>query len=559
MRPKNPSIPPPIHEIPSTPGIPSLKTCPLCSKSWPSNHTSCPTDGVTLIDSGELEPGTIIRGKYRIQRLLGRGGMGAVYLAEHILLARPRALKFISGSLTQDPAFLRRFRREALAAIELRHPNVVEVVDLDQAEDGAPYIAMEFVDGPDLRHALTADFPVPRALAITRGIAQGLGAAHAKGIVDRDIKPENILLAAPNTSAETPKLFDFGIAAIQESVTAITRTRGLMLTPPYASPEQWRGVPADQLDGRADLYALGGVLYEMLTGQTPFHAHNTEGWMYHHLNEHPQPPSQLRPELANWQGFDDLVLCLLDKDRELRPKDTAELIGLIDHVRYVPPHSLPNSLDYEFRTDPGQAQADSEPMLFSTRALREDSGRFPRWLWVAGVAVVIAALVGAWLTSNPAQQTAAPAVQTAIPAQPQNTPIQSPLPANPQPQQSLPPGTSSVSTSDSAATEQKAEAFFKQKRYADARPLFLAACNPDQLKACSYLGYLYAQGLGGPKNMQQAREVYQKACDGGPQSSCYSLAALYMDAGNKAQARTYFQKACLAKVADSCDLVNSLQ
>ena len=141
-----------------------MKTCPLCDKSWPSHHTSCPTDGAILIDSRELDPGTIIRGKYRIQRLLGRGGMGAVYLAEHILLARPRALKFISGDLTQDPAFLRRFRREALAAIELRHPNVVEVVDLDQAEDGSPYIAMEFVDGPDLRHVLAASYPQPTVI-----------------------------------------------------------------------------------------------------------------------------------------------------------------------------------------------------------------------------------------------------------------------------------------------------------------------------------------------------------------------------------------------------------
>ena len=354
-----------------------MKTCPLCDKSWPSHHTSCPADGAILIDSRELDPGTIIRGKYRIQRLLGRGGMGAVYLAEHILLARPRALKFISGDLSQDPAFLRRFRREALAAIELRHPNVVEVVDLDQAEDGSPYIAMEFVDGPDLRHALVEAkespntepsqhsysavyqgttsvvpqgpqneggvltpegcFPVPRALAIARGTAQGLAAAHAKGIVHRDVKPENILLANPNTPEETPKLLDFGIAAVHETVTAVSRTRGLLLTPSYAAPEQWRGLPADQLDGRTDLYALGGLLYEMLTGQTAFHALNYEGWAWQHQNTPPPPPSALRPELANWQRLDALVLRLLAKDREDRPKDVAELVGLLDAVIYVPP------------------------------------------------------------------------------------------------------------------------------------------------------------------------------------------------------------------------------
>jgi serine/threonine protein kinase len=308
-------------------GILSVKTCPICEKSWPSNHANCPTDGALLIDLRELEPGTVIRGKYRIVRQLGRGGMGTVYLAEHILLGRSRALKFISSELSQDVAFLRRFRREAQAAIELQHPNVVQVVDLDQAEDGSPYIAMEYVEGPDLRHALEGGaFPVPRALAIARGIALGLGAAHAKGIIHRDVKPENILLAGSEGKPETPKLLDFGIAAMKESATVASRTHGLLLTPPYAAPEQWKGMAAEELDGRTDLYALGGLLYEMLTGQTCFHAHNTEGWMYQHLHEQPQPPSQLHPELADWPGLDAMVLRLLAKDRDQRFPTAADLL-----------------------------------------------------------------------------------------------------------------------------------------------------------------------------------------------------------------------------------------
>ena len=312
-----------------------MKTCPLCDAAWPSTQATCPTDGALLIESRDLDPGTVIRGKYRIERLLGRGGMGTVYLAEHILLSRLRALKFISTDLSQDPRFLKRFRHEAQAASELHHPNVVQVLDLDQAEDGSPYIAMEYVEGQDLRHALAdGAFPVERALTIARGIAQGLAAAHTKGIVHRDIKPENILLTGSN---ETPKLLDFGIAAMRETGTAISRTHGLLLTPQYAAPEQWKGLPAEEIDGRADLYALGCVLYEMLTGQTPFQAHNTEGWMYQHLQEPPRPPSQLRPELANWQGLDTLVLRLLAKDREQRPKDAAELLSLFDAVSRIAP------------------------------------------------------------------------------------------------------------------------------------------------------------------------------------------------------------------------------
>jgi len=623
-------------------GSPRMKTCPLCSKSWPSNHTSCPTDGVTLIDSGELEPGTIIRGKYRIQRLLGRGGMGAVYLAEHILLARPRALKFISGTLTQDPAFLRRFRREALAAIELRHPNVVEVVDLDQAEDGAPYIAMEFVDGPDLRHALTASyssndrhpersaaeskdlhlhfeaFPVTRALWITRGIAQGLAAAHAKGIIHRDVKPENILLSAANTPAETPKLFDFGIAAIQESVTAITRTRGLMLTPPYASPEQWRGVPADQLDGRADLYALGGVLYEMLTGQTPFHAHNSEGWMFQHLQEQPQPPSHLRSELANWPGLDALVLRLLAKDRELRPNDAAELVGMLDAVRYLSPEAHLETVSLD------AARAEKQREITC-------SGRVPVWVWAASILMLLVAAIAAgrvfWpkppattrsgvtgvppgLVEEPlpqAQPSSQPAstpafqwddqshtTQAQPSSQPASTPAaggwqisDSPTPPQPSTQEpnsatdpyaaiAKPPGSpqpSSQPTSkgglapweeepSNAEAEKLAMRFYNQHCSKEAAPLFKQACSGGIAEGCWFLGIMYGTGQGVPKSEATAVALLSKACDAGMAIGCYDAALGYTSGkgiGKDYQrAALLYSKACDADIGPACSNLSDI-
>jgi hypothetical protein len=155
-------------------------------------------------------------------------------------------------------------------------------------------------------------------------------------MVHRDIKPENILMAR-DAAAWLPKIADFGIVATKESSTAYTRTGGTLLTMAYAAPEQWRGTAAAELDGRTDLYALGGLLYEMLTGQTPFHAENYEGWSRHHQTTPPQPPSTLRPDLANWQGLDALVLRLLAKDRNDRPKDVAELLVLLDAVRYLHP------------------------------------------------------------------------------------------------------------------------------------------------------------------------------------------------------------------------------
>ena len=313
-----------------------MKTCPLCSTSYPGHHTNCEHDGALLIASRDFDPGTVIRGKYRIERILGRGGMGSVYLAEHLLLGRVRALKFISSELSQDPALLKRFRREALAASELHHPNVVQVLDLDQAEDGTPFIAMEYIEGEDLCHLIAhGPLPVERALELARGITLGLGAAHNKRILHRDVKPANILIACEPGQPEIPKLLDFGIAAVKEDATAVSHTRGLLLTPEYAAPEQWRGMPAEHQDGRVDLYALGGVLYQMLTGRTCFLAQNLEGWMYNHLSTEPQPPSTLRPELNSWPGLDALVLRLLAKDRDQRPRSTAEVIASLDAIKFV--------------------------------------------------------------------------------------------------------------------------------------------------------------------------------------------------------------------------------
>jgi serine/threonine protein kinase len=383
-----------------------VKTCPLCSTSYPGHHTHCEHDGALLIASRDFDPGTVIRGKYRIERLLGRGGMGAVYLAEHLLLGRLRALKFISSELNQDPALLKRFRREALAASELHHPNVVQVLDLDQAEDGAPFIAMEYIEGEDLCHLLAhGPLPVERALALARGIALGLGAAHSKHILHRDVKPANILIACEPGQPETPKLLDFGIAAVKETATAVSHTRGLLLTPEYAAPEQWRGLPAEEQDGRVDLYALGGVLYQMLTGRTCFRAQNIEGWMRQHLDSQPQPPSSLRPEINAWPGLDALVLRLLSKDRDQRPRNAAEVIASLDAIKsaaiqpaaartvtvVAPPPTL---IADSAATPPAPTITDNSPRA----AIKPPPQRRRRLFWTSAIALLLllTVSVAAW-------------------------------------------------------------------------------------------------------------------------------------------------------------------
>jgi len=300
----------------------SMKTCPVCDTPYPAERTTCPTDGAVLIETHELNPGHIVRGKYKIVRKLGQGGMGVVYLAEHQMLGGQVALKFLAPELSRNPQFVKRFRNEARAAYQLRHPNIVEVADLDQDEDGSLFIAMEFVNGPSLRLLMReakSPLPADRALGIARGVASGLAAAHARGSVHRDIKPENILLSLDAQRRIQAKVLDFGIATMTDNITDLSRTHGLLLTPEYASPEQWRGTPANELDGRTDLYALGCCLYEMLAGKTPYKAVNPEGWMYQHLNGTIEPLETLRPDLErDYPGLGAVLMNLLARDREQR-------------------------------------------------------------------------------------------------------------------------------------------------------------------------------------------------------------------------------------------------
>ncbi len=305
-----------------------MKQCPICMTEFSDDYTSCPNDGARLMESREWKPGTMVRNKYRVVAKLGQGGMGSVYKAVHIALEEVRALKVMDPQLAGDPKFVIRFRHEAQVARRLRHQNAVHVDDLDQAEDGSLFIAMEFVDGVSLRQLLKATrgpLPLARALAITRGIAEALSAAHALGMVHRDIKPDNILLARDSQGRDVPKVLDFGIVAMKEG-SAILSSRPLM-TPAYAPPEQWAGMKGSELDGRADLYALGMTLYEMLTGRLPFAAETNEGWMRAHLEQPPQPPSRLNPELAGQHGVDAVVMKLLAKNRDQRHADAHELLS----------------------------------------------------------------------------------------------------------------------------------------------------------------------------------------------------------------------------------------
>ncbi|HET8648293.1 MAG TPA: serine/threonine-protein kinase, partial [Vicinamibacteria bacterium] len=253
-----------------------MKYCDACHSAYPDDYAVCPRDQGPLRVASELLPGMVLRGKYEILEKVGSGGMASVYRARHLAFAEVCAIKVVAGKLSHDETFLRRFRNEAVVTRRLQHAHAVRVDDLDTTEDGRPFIVMEFVEGRNLRDVIRQEAPLPprRAVAITRQVASALSAAHALGIVHRDIKPDNILLTRDGAGHDHAKVLDFGIAKVKETVLgedAYTPTRTGMVvgTPQYVSPEQAMGKRGEEIDGRSDVYSLGVVLYEMVTGRLP--------------------------------------------------------------------------------------------------------------------------------------------------------------------------------------------------------------------------------------------------------------------------------------------------
>jgi eukaryotic-like serine/threonine-protein kinase len=265
---------------------------------------------------------------YHIIRLLGKGGMGEVYLAEQLRVGRRLvALKVLNRACCENPDLMRRFENEAASGGRIHHRNVVMVYESRVTDDGQLYVAMEYVEGPDLGHAIEqrGSLPLDEVVEITKQIAAGLGAAHKLGIVHRDVKPGNIMLSRDDEGALVVKVLDFGIARLSEpgSGGAQTKTGVVMGTPDYMSPEQTLGQTGDKIDSRSDIYSLAMVVNKMLTGRVAFEGDSWVQVMYKNINEAPPPPSQMRPELAHIGPIDQVVLKGLEKDREKRQQSAT--------------------------------------------------------------------------------------------------------------------------------------------------------------------------------------------------------------------------------------------
>src|SRR6266513_2891745 len=258
--------------------------------------------------------GTVFDGRYRIVRKLGTGGMANVYLAEDQELGRRVAIKVLDDRHASDDQFVERFRREAKAAAALSHPNIVSIYDRGET-DGTYYIAMEYLDGPNLKELVRQGTPSIRtAITYGREILSALRIAHRRGLVHRDIKPHNILIDAEGRL----KVTDFGIA--RSGPSQMTEAGSIIGTAQYLSPEQARGAPVDQ---RSDLYSVGVVLYELLTGAVPFTGSTPLEIAMKHLSEVPKPPSRLRPDVP--PDLDRVVLRALAKNPDERYQNAPEM------------------------------------------------------------------------------------------------------------------------------------------------------------------------------------------------------------------------------------------
>jgi serine/threonine-protein kinase len=314
-----------------------MKICPTCQIGYPGDYTVCPQDGSPLRDVGVWAEGSVIRGKYRILSKVGQGGMGAVYKALHLAFEELRALKVIAPELLHDELFVRRFKHEAVITRKLEHPNAVRVDDIDEAEDGRPFIVMEFIQGKSLKKVIQEEGPLPvsRVCLIVKQAAAALDAAHRLGMVHRDVKPDNIALIE-SPEGERVKVLDFGIAKMKEaradakSSMTLTGVGMVIGTPQYMSPEQAMGKRGDERDGRSDLYSLGVVMYEMLTGDLPFQAETTMGMLMARLQQPPRPILTLRPDLQIPWGIASLTMRLLEKDPDQRPPNAKALIEEIE-------------------------------------------------------------------------------------------------------------------------------------------------------------------------------------------------------------------------------------
>jgi serine/threonine-protein kinase len=345
-----------------------MKLCPTCRNTYPDDYQTCPRDQSALTQEMlEIVPGTILRGKYEVLCELGSGGMATVYKVKHKAFQETAAVKVVHSKFMHDPGFVKRFRNEAIVARQLKHPNAVRIDDFDYTEDGRPFIVMEYVEGSSLyevRKQHGGPWPVERCLNIVSQAASALSAAHTLGIVHRDIKPSNILLLRGTGGGGVVKVLDFGIAKVSENsfagmTSVVTQSDLIIGTPEYMSPEQASGHLESSIDGRADLYSLGLVFYEMLTGAHPFHADTPMGMLIQQVHTMPAPPDTFPVHMS--PAISALVLKTLQKEPKDRFQSASEMLDAMKDPEAWYSKTQPNKTQPSSTHSPAPQDAPTAP------------------------------------------------------------------------------------------------------------------------------------------------------------------------------------------------------
>jgi len=341
------------------------------ARGFEDSEVSGPHSGVSKASEGLL--GQTIDQRYRVEALLGEGGMGLVYRVTHTRLNKPLAIKVLRRENTRDPEVLARFRREAESASAIGNQHIVDINDFGTLADGSTYFVMECLEGLDLIDAIDVAqrMPEDRAIHIAAQVCRALGAAHDGGIIHRDLKPENVFLIRRNDTEDFVKVLDFGIAKVANGPKRLTRAGEVLGTPHYMSPEQCEG---DDVDHRTDIYALGVLLYEMVTGHVPHDADTMMGILTKHMYEDPVPPKIRVPQIS--LELEQVIMRCLEKKADQRYQTMHEIEADLRRVHTGERPVGPNTVT-----------------LTPTRPPRPEQPRVSPVYW-GGLGVAVLALVG---------------------------------------------------------------------------------------------------------------------------------------------------------------------
>jgi serine/threonine protein kinase len=439
----------------------AITACPLCGLEYSGGEVFCPIDGARLnpqrdsagepARKSEQDPliGAMLSGRYRILRKIGEGGMGIVYEAEHVLIEKRVGLKVLREDFSNRFDVVERFRQEARSASKIGHENIIDISDFGVTSGGANFFVMELLHGRDLAEELGKHGPLSprRSLHLLLQCARALGAAHAKGIVHRDMKPENIFLVERAGEEDFVKIVDFGIAKISDLETSglpgrkLTKTGMIFGTPEYMSPEQASGKPLDQ---RVDIYALGIILYELLVGRVPFMGDTFMGILTQHAFEEVPPLTRFNPRCNAPPEVERIVFRALAKDPDERYQTMEELAAELAGALTRTPNSLsslappPGTITHYGHGEDAAGAARAPKLLASTPATDfPSSGARPGKSWLIAAALgVLGAGAAAALLRQPAPppRVEAPIVAPApAPALPASTPAAAPAVTAPAP------------------------------------------------------------------------------------------------------------------------------